>query len=98
MRVTMTREEFIEFLGEHGIPFTYDRLAYDKYDGVYVFSKKEYNLKKTHPRKYKDLYVPYIRVSDFGYKRGRVYTRENGLVGYKDLSEVLDICLKYGEI
>lgn len=95
--MTMTREEFIEFLSEHGIPFTCDYLAC-KYDGVYVFSKKEYNLKKIHPRKYKDLYVPYIRVSDFGHKRGRVYTRENGLVGYKDLSEVLDICLKYGEV
>ena len=46
-------------------------------DQVWIFSRKEYDAKKKHPRKFKDLYVPYIRVSNF--EKKRQYVRDNGL-------------------
>lgn len=90
----MTREEFINVLKEHDIPFedlSNNDIYVDGYDGVYVFSRKEYSLKKKHPRKYKNLYIPYIRVSNFG---GEWYTRQDGWCCYMPEEKVIDIVLK----
>ena len=87
----MTREEFINFLKEHEIPFSED--TDNGMDMVYAYSKVEYELKKKHPRKFKNLYVPYLRVSNFD---GEWYTREDGWCCCLGKCTVLDKCLKLG--
>lgn len=89
----MTREEFINFLKEHDIP--YSEYTGHGLDQVWVYSKEEYEKIKKHPRKYKDLYVPYLRVSHFD---ETWYTRENGVTGYMSEDRVLEKCLKLGGI
>lgn len=90
----MTREEFINVLKEHDIPFEEIKLDnHPEYDGVYVCKKTEFNLKKTHPRTYKNLFVPYIRVSHFD-GSGKWYTRHNGYCCDMRESKVMDIILK----
>ena len=46
---------------------------------IYVYDKGAYDLKKTHPKKYNNLYVSYIRVSDHG--GDGLYTRIDGICG-----------------
>ncbi len=91
----MTREEFINWLekigARYGLP---DQSKYKEfYDGVYVFGKDAYDKKKAHPRKNKDLYVPYIRVS--GFDSDMLYTRENGWCSYMCERKVKDIIMDY---
>lgn len=86
----MTREEFINYLMEIGVPFrdaSKDIPGGGHYDGVYIFEKKAYELKHKHPRKYKGLYVPYLRVSNFD---GDWYIREDGWTQYCSESIVLE--------
>lgn len=84
----MTREEFINYLMEIGVPFhdASEDIPGGEYDGVYIFEKKAYELKRKHPRKNKNLYIPYLRVSNFG---GEWYIRENGRTQYCPESIVL---------
>lgn len=84
----MTRQEFIDFLVENEIP--YSEYTEKGLDQVWVFAKMEYKLKKKHPRKYKDLYVPYLRVSHFD--EDRWYTRYNGWTSYMSVDRVLEVC------
>ncbi len=88
----MTREEFVKFLNENNIP--YNMGPEIDYDGIYVKSRKEYEMKKKNPRKYRNLYIPYLRVSQFD--KERWYTRENGICGYMDKKEVIRKCLELG--
>lgn len=88
----MTRQEFINYLEINEIP--YSEYTENGADMVYVFSKVEYNKKKAHPRKYKNLYVPYLRVSHFD--EYRWYTRDNGLCGYMSIKKVMDIVKELG--
>lgn len=90
----MTREEFINFLKENDIPF--DEYTEHGLDQVYVYSKGEYQLKRKHPRKYKNLYVPYLRVSHFD--EDRWYTRENGWCEHMNQDRVLEKCLYLGDV
>lgn len=85
-----TREEFIQFLEDHDI--IYEESSNDKYDGIYVVSKYEYNLKKKYPRKYKDLFIPYLRVS--GFDEDMWYTRYCGDCRYMSKDRIAKICLK----
>ena len=90
----MTREEFINVLKEHDIPFedlSKNDNYVDGYDGIWVYSRKEYSLVKKHPRKHKNLYVPYIRVSNFG---GSWYTKYCGYTSYQSQKDVMEIVLK----
>lgn len=89
----MTREDFINFLKEKDIPF--EEYTEHGLDQVWVYSKGEYELKKKNPRKYKNLYVPYLRVSNFD---GDWYTRDNGLCGYMSPVRVMEICLYLGDV
>ena len=76
----MTCLEFIEFLREKGAAYQ----VVDNHDHpevgpqVYVFDKDAYTKVRKHPRKYKDLYVPYLRVSRFETDGDTVYVRDDG--------------------
>ena len=74
----MNREQFINYLKEHNIPFSVEGLP-EGYDGVYVLERKASEMKKKHPIKYKDLFVRYLRVSHFDERTGWAYTRYCGL-------------------
>lgn len=87
----MTKAEFVEFLEELGAP--YEEVEINGLEQVYVYSRREYELKRKYPRKYKDLYLPYLRVSNFG---GELYTRENGWCEYMPDSIVLEKCKELG--
>lgn len=82
----MNRKQFLDLVKELGVPFS--EYTENGADIIYVFSKKEYELKKKHPRKYKDLFVPYLRVSHF-YEYTRWYVRDCGLTGYRNPSDVI---------
>ena len=87
----MTKEEFIAFLDRENIPYVETNLG--SIDQVYVFERKSYDLKKDNPRRYKDLYVPYFRVSNFGEK---LYTRDNGWCEYMSDKDVIKKCRELG--
>ena len=72
-----TKYEFISWL--ESIDARFSDQSDEKTDRVYVYSKEEFDLKKKHPRKFKGLYVPYIRVT---WDENGLYTRWNGLTGY----------------
>ena len=88
----MTKELFIDFLDRREIP--YQERDINGLELVYVFSKKEFLLKQKHPKKYKDLYVPYLRVSHFD--EDRWYTRDNGWTSYMSISRILEKCKELG--
>ena len=78
----MFREDFIALVEELGLPYKEAKIGLlrDKeYDGIYVYNKHEYEMFVKDPKKYKNLYVPYIRVSDFG---SEMYVRDNGYCYY----------------
>lgn len=72
---------------------------------IYIHSRKEMEMKKSHPRKYKDLYVPYIRVSHFegdtliqdDYRPGKLYVKDNGVTYYMDERKVIELCKELGK-
>lgn len=88
----MTRSEFINFLNSNDIP--YEEYTENGLDQVYVFSKREFNEKKKHPKKNADLYVPYLRVSHFDGIEW--YTRENGWTCYMSIDKILKKCKELG--
>lgn len=88
----MTRDDFVNYLRDNGIPY-YEYNVNGLYQ-VYVYSRKEYEMKKAHPRKNKNLYIPYLRVSHFD--GDRWYTRENGVTGYKSVKQIMNIVEKLG--
>ena len=88
----MTRGEFINLLVEKKIP--YQEYTEKGLDQVYVYSKDEYEKKQNHPKKYADLYVPYLRVSNFD--RDVWYTRENGWTQWMTQEKVLAKCEELG--
>lgn len=85
----MTREEFIEYLKTTGLEY-YDASSDFKveYDGLYIFGC-ESKLKRKHPRKYKNLYVRYIRVS--GFDSNEWYVRDNGITYYACEKKVMEL-------
>ena len=89
----MTRQEFIEFLVSNDIP--HEEYTENGADMVYVFSKDEFEKKKKHPRKYANLYVPYLRVSHFG-EGNEWYTRESGWTCYMSQEKVIRKCKELG--
>lgn len=84
----MTREQFIELLKEKGVHFS--EYCENGLDQIWIYSKKEFELKNKHPRKYKNLYIPYIRVSHFNERENFWYTRENGYVEWKFFRDVIN--------
>ena len=75
----MFYEEFIKYLDDIGA-------CYVVYNNpgrvqVYIHDKDLFLLKKKHPRKYKSLFIPYIRVS--GFEEGKIYVRDCGLCFYE---------------
>ena len=88
----MLREDFIKLVEKLGLPYkeaNIKMLRKKDYDGIYVYGKEAYELVAKHPRKYKDLFVPYIRVSHFDGECGEpMYIRDNGIcrnINDKDL-------------
>ncbi|MCR5238467.1 MAG: hypothetical protein K6E34_14845 [Lachnospiraceae bacterium] len=80
----MTREEFINYLVEHDIPF-YERTEMGL-DTVYILDKKIFNTIKNNPDS--RTFLPYLRVS--GFDKGTWYTRDCGDVGYKSLDWIMN--------
>lgn len=89
----MTSKEFMEFLDSIGARYHYTDND-GKLEQVYVFEKAAYDKKHANPRKYKDLYVSYLRVSNFG---GDLYTREDGWTCYMPDSVVMQKCIELTE-
>jgi len=88
----MYREDFIDFLKENNLHYCENTVK--GLDEVYVFSTVEFEAKHTHPRKFKNLYVPYLRVSNFD---GDWYVRDNGYCSYMPCEVVLEKCLELGK-
>ncbi len=86
----MTRTEFTKWLDSIGAIYSYTDNN-GKLEQVYVFEKGAYEKKKKHPRKYNDLYVDYLRVSNFD---GKLYTRRSGLCMYMSDNKVKEICIQ----
>lgn len=84
----MTREQFIEMLNENDVH--YEEYTEKGMDQVWIFSRKEFELKKRHPRTYKDLYVPYLRVSHFNERDKQWYTKENGWTSWMNIKDVIN--------
>lgn len=92
----MTRMEFIDILKERNIPYQKAEdtgIWKEGYDGVYVNSRREYEMKKAHPRKHKNLYIPHFRVSGFG--DGRYYLKDNGYTCYCDEKHLMNLVEEY---
>jgi len=77
----ITYEEMITWLNEHKARFQENEV--NGLRQIYVYSKEEYDMKNAHPKKYKNLYVPYIRLSWHPEERDdAIYTRWNGDTRY----------------
>ena len=85
-------EKFINYCDEHKVP--YELTEYNGTEFMYVYGSKRYKLKTTKPRKYKDLYVPYIRISF--HSRGW-YVRDNGYCSYMPESMIFASIEELGE-
>lgn len=88
----MTRNEFIDFLKANDIPF--EEYTKNGLDQVWVYDKKQFEKKKLNPVKNRNMYVPYLRVSNFD--GDRWYTRENGWTCYMNQEIVINKCLELG--
>ena len=74
------KDDMIKWLKERQIDFS-DVTAEREIPTVFVYSHKEHIKKKFYPRKYKDLYVPYLRLSwnwEDWEDDGTIYVRDNG--------------------
>ena len=67
-------KEYLEKVGAR-----YQVVVTNGFEQVYVFEKDAYDKRNNHPRKYKDLYVSYLRISDHG--GDGLYTRRDGICG-----------------
>lgn len=97
-RMAMFREfkdELIIYLIENDIPY-YEETSIQNYYAIYIHDKDAYNKKKKHPRKYKDLYVSYLRLSHF--ENDRAYTRYDGWCCYMSKERIMNIVDKLGGI
>lgn len=86
----MTAKEFMEWLDSIGAAYQFTDND-GRLEQVYVFDKGVYELKKKHPRKYRGLYLPYLRVSNFD---GELYTRQDGWCQYMSDDKVKEICME----
>lgn len=59
----------------------YNVVSINGFEMIYVFEKDAYDNKKKHPRKYKDLYVSYLRISKHDGDE-RFYTKMDGITRY----------------
>ena len=85
----MTKNEFIEWLESIGARFqdcSNERSA----DTVFVFGKDEYDKVSKHPRKYNNLYVPYIRVTWHPEDPRELYVRDNGMTSWGTEQSIKD--------
>ena len=89
------KDELIIYLIENDIPYHEDTRIKDHY-AIYIFDKDAYEKKQKHPRKYKDLYIPYLRVSHFDEEYP--YTRQDGWCQYMSKDKIMDIVDKLGGI
>ena len=92
----MKQAEFIEIIEKMGLVYN----VIEETKGVYIHDKGLYELKKKHPRKYSNLYVPYYRVSMFEDSpnfegHDGLYVRDNGITGYKPLKRILEDLEEY---
>lgn len=101
----MTRQEFKNKMDHFGIEYLEVKPREDlEFYMIYIHGKKELEMKKAHPRKYKDLYVPEIRVSHFegdtliqdDYRPGRLYVKDCGVTYYLEDKKVIELCKRIG--
>ena len=94
----MLFEDWLEFLRDVGAEFVIDETFVEQIGPrIYVFDKDLFLLQKKHPRKYKNLYVPYMRLSRFEERSGdAVYVRDNGWCAWYSVEDVKrTICENY---
>lgn len=103
----MTRQEFKDYLEKLKIKYIEVKPREDwEFYQIYVEDRRTRELKDLHPRKYSNVYIPYIRVSHFddmklkidGFevRPGYLYTRENGYTCWMECGEVISKCKEYG--
>ncbi len=83
----MNKEMLLEKLKELDLP--YEVTGFEDKEQIYVCARNAYKKKKEHPNKYKDLYLPYCRVSF--YAGGKIYVRDNGLCHYVNKHQLMEI-------
>lgn len=69
-------KEYLEKIGAR-----YTVVVTNGYEQVYVLEKDAYEKRDKNPRKYKDLYVSYLRISKPDDNKN-LYTRNDGICGY----------------
>ena len=89
------KDELIIYCIENEIPY-YEETQIKDYYAIYIHDKDAYEKKRKHPKKYKDLYVPYLRVSHFDEERP--YTRQDGWCEHKTKEQIMNIVDKLGGI
>ena len=89
----MTCKEFIKFLDTNEIRYKHE-LVNGIYDFVYVYGETE-KIIDPFDHTVRD-YVPYLRVTHFGSSSG-LYTRDNGLCGWKNEKWVKNRCIELKE-
>ena len=88
----INKENFVKWLKDNEVTFEIpDRDIYT----IFVYSKMEYEMKNKHPRKYKNIYIPYIRISWHDDKPEAVYTRWNGVCEYMTEKTVKRVIERY---
>ena len=83
----MDKEMLLEKLKEMDLP--YDVTGSGEDERIYVCARNAYKKKKEHPSKYKDLYVPYCRISF--HSGGMIYVRDNGLCYYVNEQRLMEL-------
>ena len=89
------RKDFIEWLNKEGIH--YSEFTENGLDQVYVYHRRLYEKKHQNPCEYKNLSVPYLRVSQFD-GLPEVYVRDNGFCYYGDIQDVIKECVRLNEM
>lgn len=88
----MTRNDFIDWLKSIGARFQ-DCSDSRPIETVFVYGTKEYDLVHNHPKKYKNLYVPYIRVSWHPEDPRELYIRWNGSTSWSNEQTIKNIIM-----
>lgn len=89
----MEKEELIQLCEEMGVPYIAETNSLGE-EIVYVYDAGIYELKHKNPRKYNDVFLPYLRVSNFG---PEPYTRHNGWCQYANRQYIVDILKELAE-
>lgn len=80
--------KIINYCKEANVPYMTESISLmSTMHYIYIYDAGLYNLKKSNKEKYKDLYVPYIRLN---WECGMWYVRDNGYCDYMPESVIFE--------